>query len=462
MINKVESYIKYNNMIDVGDTLIVGVSGGPDSMCLLNILLSLKEKYKLRIVVAHINHGLRGKESDDDEKYVEKYCEGNGMIFRAININVDEIAKSRKISSEMAGRDIRYEFFNKLKDEYKGNKIALAHNANDVAETIMMRIVRGTGIDGLEGIKAVREGVYIRPILCLKREEIENYCDTYNLNPRIDKTNLENIYSRNKIRLDVLPYLKENFNEDIINTLLRLSKNVARDNDYFRGVVHNLIKDYCEVQLGEVILNKELFEVHDALLTRCIRECIAVIKGNTNNLEQVHIYDIIKLSKKESGKKIDIPGGLLAMNSFGNIIILKKDTKLTEKLNLKLEISEKNTLPNGDIIEMCIRKRVEIKSFSKSKCTKYFDYDKIKGNIYVRNKREGDTMIPLGMKGRKKLKKIFSENKIPPHMRNTLPIITFDNEIAWIIGYTLGEKYKIDNRTENVLIIEYKGEKKYE
>ncbi|MCM1992048.1 tRNA lysidine(34) synthetase TilS [Oceanirhabdus seepicola] len=462
MIKKVENYIKDNNMMDIGDTIIVGVSGGPDSMCLLNILVALKDKYKLRIIVSHINHGLRGKEADDDEKYVEKYCQSKGIIFRAIKVNANEIANIRKISSEMAGRDVRYEFFNKLKDEYNGNKIALAHNANDVAETILMRIARGTGIDGLEGIKAVREGVYIRPILCLKREEIEDYCDTYNLNPRIDKTNLENIYSRNKIRLDMLPYLKEHFNEDIISTLLRLAKNVARDNDYFRSEVQKLLKVYCEVQEENVVLKEELFGSHEALLTRCIRGCIAILKGDTNNLEQVHIYDIIKLSKKESGKKINIPGGLVAMNSFGDIIIFKKETKVTEKLNMKLEINEKNILPNGDVVEMLLKNRSEIKSFSKSKCTKYFDYDKIKGNIYVRYKNDGDTMVPLGMKGRKKLKKIFSENKIPQHMRNTLPIITFDNEIAWIIGYTLGEKYKIDNETEKVLIIKYKGEKRYE
>lgn len=321
--------------------------------------------------------------------------------------------QGKKISSEMAGREIRYEFFNKLKDEYKGNKIALAHNANDVAETIMMRIVRGTGIDGLEGIKAMREGVYIRPILCLKRDEIEGYCDTYNLEPRIDKTNLENIYSRNKIRLDVLPYLKENFNEDIISTLLRLAKNVTRDNDYFRSEVHKLLKVYCEVYENDVLLKKELFEIHEAFLTRCIRECIAILKGNTNNLEQVHIYDIIKLSKNESGKKINIPGGLIAINSFGDIIIIRKDAKVIDKLNMKLEIGENNTLPNGDLIEIVLKNSNEIKSFSKSKCTKYFDYDKIKGNIYVRYKKDGDTMIPLGMDGRKKLKKFLVKIKSP-------------------------------------------------
>jgi len=458
MIKKVENYIKDNKMMDVGDTIIVGVSGGPDSMCLLNILVELKDKYKLQIIVSHINHGLRGKDADDDEKYVEEYCECKGIIFRGIKVDANEIAKIRKVSSEMAGRDIRYEFFNKLKDEYNGDKIALAHNANDVAETILMRIARGTGIDGLEGIKAVREGIYIRPILCLKREEIEDYCDTYDLKPRIDKTNSENIYSRNKIRLDVLPYLKENFNEDIISTLLRLAKNVARDNDYFGREVQKLLNVHCEVQEGNVVLKEKLFESHEALLTRCIRGAIAILKGDTNNLEQVHIYDIIKLTKKESGKKINIPGGLVAIKSFGDIIILKNETKVTEKMNVKLEISENNILPNGDIVEILLKNRRELKSFSKSECTKYFDYDKIKGNIYVRYKNDGDTIVPLGMKGRKKLKKIFSENKIPPHMRNKLPIITFDNEIAWIIGYTLGEKYKIDNETENVLIIKYKGE----
>ena len=185
-------------MFDKGDKVIVAVSGGPDSTCLLYILNGLKEELGITLVGAHINHCLRGDESDKDEEYAKETCESLGMNFYSKKIDIHKISEERNLSCEMAGREIRYDFFKELIVKLKANKVALAHNANDQAETILMRIMRGTGIAGMIGIRPVRDKIYVRPILHLSRKKIENYCMNNNISPRIDKSNLENIYARNK------------------------------------------------------------------------------------------------------------------------------------------------------------------------------------------------------------------------------------------------------------------------
>ena len=213
------NFISENSMLDKGDKVIVAFSGGPDSTCLLYILNELKEELGITLLGAHLNHCLRGQESDKDEEYAKKTCESLNIDFYSKRVDVHRISQEKNLSCEMAGREVRYEFFNELMHKFNASKIALAHNANDQAETILMRIMRGTGIEGMVGIKPVRDKIYVRPILHLNRSEIEKYCEEKNINPRIDKSNLEKIYARNKVRLDLIPYIEENFNSDIVNTL---------------------------------------------------------------------------------------------------------------------------------------------------------------------------------------------------------------------------------------------------
>ncbi|MDZ7542755.1 tRNA lysidine(34) synthetase TilS, partial [Clostridium perfringens] len=197
------------------------------------------------IGAAHVNHMLRGEEALKDEAYAESLCKKMGIQFYSTRVDINSIAKEKNISHEMAGRDERYKFFNDIKYTHIYSKIAVAHNSNDQAETVLMNMMRGTGIEGLCGIRSKRNNGIIRPILCLSRSEIENYCKENNLNPRIDKTNLEKIYSRNKVRLDILPYMQENFNEDIIDTINRMSRLLQIDNDFIEKQCNNSYKKYC-------------------------------------------------------------------------------------------------------------------------------------------------------------------------------------------------------------------------
>ncbi|MGN1032413.1 MAG: tRNA lysidine(34) synthetase TilS, partial [Intestinibacter sp.] len=223
MKNKFLKYIEENSLIEKGDGIVVGLSGGPDSVCLLHLLCSIRDEMELKIAAAHINHMIRGVEADGDEEYAKNLCKRLDVKFFVLRKDVERYGREKGMSSETAGRDVRYNFFNKIKDDLNYQKIATAHNANDQAETILMRIMRGTGLEGLGGIPVKREGKYIRPILFMKRKEVEDYCKNNNLEPRIDGTNLEKLYSRNKIRLDILPYMRDNFNKDVVEAINRMA-----------------------------------------------------------------------------------------------------------------------------------------------------------------------------------------------------------------------------------------------
>ena len=230
MIEDVLNTIKIYNMFNKGDKVIIAVSGGPDSISLLYLLHSLKDKLHISLAVAHVNHSLRGAESDKDEAYVKEFCNKFSIDCFVRKADILKREEEKGISCETAGREVRYEFFSELLKEIKADKIALAHNANDQAETVLMRIMRGTGMEGLVGIKPIRDKIFIRPLINIKREEIEKYCLENHLQPRIDKSNMEKIYNRNKIRLELIPYMQQNFNMDIITTINRLSCTINIDN----------------------------------------------------------------------------------------------------------------------------------------------------------------------------------------------------------------------------------------
>ncbi|MFD3155551.1 tRNA lysidine(34) synthetase TilS [Haloimpatiens sp. FM7330] len=461
MLDKVLETIKVNNMFAKGDKVIVAVSGGPDSMCLLHMLYNIKNQLDISIVVAHLNHCLRGKDADEDEKCVEKFCEKVGVKFFSKRVDVNKLANDKNISCELAGREARYQFFHEVKDKTKAQKIAVAHNANDKAETVIMRIIRGTGLDGLSGIKPIRDNVIVRPIINLTRQEIEEYCKQNNIDTRIDKTNLENIYSRNKIRLELIPYIEKNFNKDIINTINRFSEIVSKDNEYLEKLANDKYEMYCNFKNGKIIINKQIFYEDEAILTRVVRICLLKIKGNLYNLEKKHIYDILKIQKHSTGKKINLPGNLIVTNNYGDIYIYnKQDMNFDSNEQVRINLNSKQYINNLSInINTCIEENnINIK-YESNEYIKYFDFEKIQGDILLRFRRKGDRFTPLGMKGSKKLKDLFMDLKIPKDERDRIPLICFGNNIGWVVGYRISEKYKIDRNTRKILKIHIeKGE----
>ena len=322
MKEKVLETIKKYNLIENGDKLVLAVSGGPDSMAMLNILNDLKNDgvIDFNFCVAHINHMIR-KEAKDDEEYVRKYCEQNGIDFYSKSIDVQKLANNNKVGTEEEGRIVRYKFFGEVLEKNGFNKIGIAHNKNDKAETIIMNIMRGSGITGLKGIEAKR-GKYIRPLIECERFEIEDYCEKEKLNPRIDKTNFENTYTRNKIRNIVIPYVKKEFNPNIIETLNRLSELVTDEENYIEKQVESTYKKILlEEDEKEIILDLKLFNNEEKVIkSRIILYTITRLFGTSKEIAKVHIEDIIKLCSNNIGNKYLTPNK--------NIKILIKNHKI--------------------------------------------------------------------------------------------------------------------------------------
>lgn len=324
MIKKVLNTITKYNLIESGDKIILGVSGGPDSICMLDILNKISNdkeiKLNFKIIVAHINHMIR-EEASDDEAFVKAFCEKNEIEFYSKSIDVLNLANNSKIGTEEAGRKVRYEFFDEVMAKTGANKVAIAHNKNDKAETIIMNLLRGSGVSGLKGIEPKR-GKYIRPLIECERFEIEKYCEDNNLQPRIDKTNFENIYRRNKVRNVVIPYIKEEFNPNIIETLDRLSGLVCEEEEYIEKQVE---KKYQEIFLNEeenqIVLNLKLFNKEEKVIkSRLLLYTITKLFGSSKGIEKIHIEDILKMCSNNIGNKFLTPNK--------NLKVLIKDHKI--------------------------------------------------------------------------------------------------------------------------------------
>ncbi|MDP4088376.1 MAG: tRNA lysidine(34) synthetase TilS [Bacillota bacterium] len=456
-------------MLQKGDRVIVAVSGGPDSMCLIHILHSLKDRYDITLYAAHVNHCLRGEDSDGDEEYVRNFCIENSIEFFSKRVDIGALSRELNLSSETAGREARYDFFKELRSGLGAQKVALAHNLNDQAETMLMRIMRGTGLEGLYGIKPVRDNIYIRPILILAREEIEAYCERYGIKPRIDKSNYESIYNRNKIRLELIPYIRENFNKDIVNTLSRLSYIIGRDNDFIEEAAEKRYYELCREEPGRVILNKAISGEKEAITSRILRHAIKYVRGNLKNIEMVHINDIISLFTIGTGKRINLPGGIVCENVYGDIRIFKSDNLKQESFVDNITIFQKDKdilLPSvcfidamGLSVSMRLIDREEVTDFGEEGSKRYFDYDTVKNSISLRYRREGDRIVPCGMRGSKKLKDVFMDLKLPKEERDKVPIICFDDEIAWVFGYRVSNNHIVTKKTKNIIEIKIeKGE----
>lgn len=325
MKNKVLETIKKYKLIENGDRLVLGVSGGPDSITMLNILNDLRNDRNLHmsfdIIVAHVNHLIR-EEAKEDEKFVEDFCKKINVPFYSKSIDVQKIANNNKIGTEEAGRNSRYEFFDEILKKTNSNKIAIAHNKNDKVETIIMNMLRGSGIAGLKGIEPIKNNKYIRPLIECERFEIEQYCKENNIDARIDRTNFENVYTRNKIRNIVLPYIKEEFNPNIIQTMDRLSELVKEEDEYLENTVINKYKELIiEEQEKQFIMDLKGFNKQEKVIkSRLLLYTISRLLGSTNGIEKVHIEDVIQLCENNIGNKYLTPNK--------NIKILVKNHKI--------------------------------------------------------------------------------------------------------------------------------------
>lgn len=301
--------IKRYNLIEPNDTIIVAVSGGPDSMCLLNNLIELKQELQIKeLVVAHLNHMIR-EEAKAETEYVQEFCKKNGIKCYVKFVDIIKKSEELKIGTEECGRRERYAFFDEISEKVGANKIAIAHNRNDNAETVLMHLLRGSGISGLMGIKPYREGKFIRPMIKCDRVDIEKYCEEKNLQPKFDKTNKDNTYTRNRIRNELIPYIQREFNPNIIETLDRLSELVLDEEEYMQNTTGKVLAEVLiEQENTRIILNLKKFnQLEYAIKTRIIMQITKILFGTSNGIEKKHVEDIIKLCGNNIGNKFLMP-----------------------------------------------------------------------------------------------------------------------------------------------------------
>ncbi len=303
VLKTIETY----NLIEKNDKIVIGVSGGPDSICLLHVLYDLKEKLGIEIVVAHVNHMLRDV-ADLETEYVQNFCKILGIECYVKKADILEISKTQKKGTEEVGRQVRYDFFDEVAKKTNSNKIATAHNSNDRAETVILNILRGSGLCGLKGIEPIRNNKYIRPLINTDRQNIEKYCNDNKLEPKYDKTNGENIYTRNKVRNTVIPYIKKEFNPNIIKTINRLSSLATEENEYLQAITKQEFENLLIEKTGSIILNLHKFNSLNLVIKRrLILYTINEVLHTTNGIEKVNIDDIIKLCKNNIGNKYIMP-----------------------------------------------------------------------------------------------------------------------------------------------------------
>jgi tRNA(Ile)-lysidine synthase len=448
--NKIERFIKEKRLVEEGDCIVVGVSGGADSIALLHFLYAHHQGYQIHLKVAHIHHGIR-QEADEDAKYVEGIATRWSLPFFIHYCNVAQLAKEKRITEEEAGRQERYNFFISLTNE--GDKIAVAHNKNDQAETMLMRFIRGSGVDGLAAMKA-KNGNIIRPLLSITREEIEYYCKYHSIEYKEDQTNQMPIYTRNKIRLECLPYIKEHINPNIIDTLFRHSELYAEEANFLQDYIDQLF-NMCEKAKNQVevplsVLQKEKPYIQKRLLLHSVIYAAGVSK----NIGLAHIEEILKLLKAPVGKKISLPYGLIARKSYHTIAIIQNIIEPKYEYDYRLKEGEQKIEEIESVVTVSF---VDAKTFEQSKenmYTKYIDYDKIKGNLHVRTRKLGDSIVLSS--GTKSLKKLFIDEKIPQQERGKIPLIVDDDEIIWVVGSRLNHHYYVTQQTTTIVQIQFR------
>jgi len=450
------SFIQDGRMMESGDAVIVAVSGGPDSTALLHILKNLSDRLKISLTACHINHNLRGEESNSDEKFVEKLCKELSVPLKTFSINVEEEKNLHGGSTQSVAHEMRYKVFEEVLSEGFGNKVALAHTADDNAESVLMNFIRGSGVKGLRGIEAVR-GKFIRPLIKLRKLEIVDYLDRNKILYRVDSSNASPKYLRNKIRHELLPTLKI-YNPLIVENLERSSRIFGDIEEYLgKQAQENFIKCSTPNNAGDIILSRNSFgKLHTALQREVLIVAIDKLRGSSRDVSYENIESLRTHIKKGTSGEIDLPNlkVILSGDSFifqSNTVSAIPDYSYLFKKGESLTIKEVDAKVTSKIID---KKNI---SYSKNCETVYIDSESLPTGTLIRNRRDGDRFHPLGSKGSGKLKKFFIDAKVPKWERGKIPLLTFKNEVYWIAGFRLSEKVKVREESKVILKISIDG-----
>lgn len=507
MVEKIRSYMEEHHMAEKGSRIVTGVSGGADSVCLLHVLALLSDCFEWKLAAVHVNHLIR-EEAGEDAAYVEECCRKLGIAFYLTETDVEREAEQKKISVEEAGRQARYRAFAEAAADFGADRIAVAHNRNDRAETLLFHMFRGTGLDGMASIRPVRENI-IRPLLCVGRDEIESWLLEKKISWCIDKSNDTDTYTRNKIRRHILPFAKEEICREADVHLAQEAELLMLTADYVNRMAQEALnrcgrqggdggcerktgygKTDCGTQAGhmegkrkeysEIRIDVDAFLREEELLrTHMLKQALKELSGGGKDIGMSHIRDVEALFHKQGGKKVMLPYGIEALRGFGEVI-LQENGKMTEK-GLEAEpafyrIIDRNLLEEritekeqeepavqidaGDagILEFSVFFRENSQIIPQKTCTKWLDYDRIE-SLVLRTRQPGDYLAINDRLQKKRLKDYLIQEKIPVKNRENLLLLADGSHVLWVTGHRISSAVKVTDDTKRILRIHIRGGK---
>lgn len=475
MIRRIQKKLVEWNMVSKNDVLLVGVSGGADSVALLLLLHALKDEMEFSLEVVHVEHGIRGEESVADEMFVKNLCARLNVPCHEERVDVLGYSEEYSIGIEEAARILRYDVFARLAQE-KNAKIALAHHMEDNAETVLFQMARGSSLTGLSGIQPVRKDengvVYIRPLLFFRRSEIEAFLQEENVEYCMDSTNADLTYHRNYIRHEVLPKLAK------VN-----SKAVAHINQSAQQL--SLLKDYLDIEVEKywnvVVLKeddlkldvKELLKLHKVLQQEIVYRALAFVAGVKKDISFAHVDEVLALCLNQSGKQVHLPYKVVAKKEYDTIRLYVEEDGKAENEKRCVVVSEQmlGQMTHGQEVKEIIlgemekiRMRVfpfdgETSQIPQKPYTKWMDYDKIREGFCIRTRQSGDYFISDVLGHRKKLKQYFIDEKIPATEREQMWLLAQEQTVLWLVGGRMSEHIKVTQDTKTIVELEYTGGK---
>lgn len=465
MMKKVDIFIKKYHMLNNGDRVIAGISGGADSVCLLFVLLELKRTLDIDIVAVHINHGIRGETAARDERFVEKLCRTHQVKCEVYHENVVLFAKNRKQSLEEAGRDVRRAAFAGAFEKYGGTKIALAHHQNDNAETLLMNLARGTGLKGLGGIQPV-SGHMIRPLLVLDRKEIEECVKETGWGFCRDETNDQDGYTRNRLRHHIIPFLEEQVNTQAVRHMNEAMDQMQKLQDYMEGETKKAY-DACVTELSGdgVRINKRGYDsLHDVLKGLLVHKCLSREAGAKRDITLSHVEAVKALFDRQCSKTCSLPYSITAIRDYDGVVLRKcQNMPATGFLAVTLKVPGITWVPGPNLTICCrILEKTEdfsVKHMTQKPYTKWFDYDIIKGKLLFRPRQSGDSIVIDKEGRRQKIKSYFINEKIPREIRDSTGLLSDSEQILWIVGYRTSSAFEVSGQTRRILEIKVTEEK---
>jgi len=460
---RVLGFIQEHQLISDGEKLVVAVSGGADSVCLLHILVRLQKELKVKLHIAHLNHQLRGAESEADASYVDDLARQLAIPATMEKRDVKGYQARERLSLEEAAREVRYSFLAQVAGAIGAERVAVGHTRDDQIETILMHLIRGSGTRGLRGLQPAtlwQSGVdsltIIRPLLEISHQETENYCHQHRLTPRLDASNLSLSPLRNRIRQQLLPLL-ESYNPGVAEALLRTGRIAGDDIDFLDEQVTRLWDEVARQEKKSIILDKKGFDQLPPTLKRyLLRALVERLLGSAKDIEMRHVEEMMSLATKAAGKRLSLPGGLTFSVEYNRYLLTSDLTALSPLPLLKgefpLNIPGETRLP-GWRVEATIIKQEEMSE--KDDFTAYLDLAKSGDRLMVRPRRRGDRFQPLGLAQPKKLGEFMIDAKIPNTWRGQIPIVCSEEQILWVVGWRLDERAKVSRDTKQVLCLKF-------